>query len=109
MGWERRRGAHYFYRHVRVGGCPRRDYYGRGPAAELAARLLAEARAARAAEAGALREAARAFGPLDRVAGDLDAACRRLTEAGLGAAGHRRTADYEWSRVRGTDRSPTPV
>jgi hypothetical protein len=108
MGWERRRGARYFYRHVRVGGRPRRDYYGRGPAAELAARLMAEARLAREADAAALRDRARALGPVDRALDELDAPCRRLIEAALGAAGYARR-HYEWKRIHDRDERTTPA
>jgi hypothetical protein len=108
MGWERRRGGIYFYRYRRVGPRLQRDYLGRGPAAELAARLLAEARLAREADAAALRDRARALGPVDRALDRLDAPCRRLTEAALGAAGYARR-HYEWKRIHGRDERTTPV
>jgi hypothetical protein len=108
MGWERRRGAHYFYRHVRVGGRPRRDYYGRGAAAELAAKLMTEARLAREADAAALRDRAQALTPVERALDELDAPCRLLTEAALGAAGYARR-HYEWKRIHGRNERPNPV
>jgi hypothetical protein len=99
MAWERRRGRRYFYRPVRRGGRVVKEYYGNGPAAEAAERLLAEARRARAAEAVAVREMGAKLGTLDRVMGELDVACRRLTEAAMRAAGYRRS-NYQWRRGR---------
>jgi hypothetical protein len=97
MAWERRGGRRFFYRAVRRGGRVVKEYYGSGPTAEVAERLLAEARRGREAEAAAVRAERRRYEPLDRVAGELDAACRRLTEAALLAAGYRR-AHYQWRR-----------
>jgi hypothetical protein len=108
MGWERRRGEFYFYRYRRVGPRLQRQYFGRGAAAEFAARLLAEARRAREAESAALRQRARALGPVDRALDELDAPCRQLTEAALGAAGYARR-HYEWKRIHDQDERPTPA
>jgi hypothetical protein len=45
MAWEARYGGRYYYRSVRKGGGRvAKQYYGRGPAAELAAALDAEER-----------------------------------------------------------------
>jgi hypothetical protein len=100
MAWERRGGRCFFYRSVKRGGRVLKEYYGNGPAAELAARLLAEARTARAAEAAALQAERQRDERLDRLTGDLDSACRRLAEATLLAAGFRRV-NYEWKEHDG--------
>jgi hypothetical protein len=112
MAWERRGGRRFFYRSVKRGGKVTKEYYGAGPAAELAAQLVSQARAARAAAAAALQAERQRHERLDRFTNDLDAACRRLTEATLLAAGFRRV-NYEWKSHDGrprqvADRTGTP-
>src|SRR5690349_1861321 len=56
MGWEARGERFFYYRPRRAGGRVVRDYHGAGPAAQLAADLVDEARDRRAAAAKAHRE-----------------------------------------------------
>jgi hypothetical protein len=106
--WQSRGGRTYFYQSIRHDGRVTKRYLGAGPAAEFAARLLADARLAREADAVALRDRAQAFAPIDQALDELDAPCRLLTEAALGAAGYARR-HYEWKRIHGRDERPTPV
>ncbi len=107
MGWERRKSSseRYYTRSRRVNGRVRREYIGRGQAAELLAemdRLRRQARAierAIAVEERAEREAfyARLFGPLDV----LEAASGALVRQTLMAAGFRQHNRGEWRRPHG--------
>jgi hypothetical protein len=106
--WQSRGGRTYFYQSIRHGGRVTKRYLGAGPVAEMAARLMTEARLAREADAAALRDRARALVPVDRVLDELDAPCRQLTEAALGAAGYARR-HYEWKRIHGRNERPNPV
>jgi len=106
MAWEKRWGRLYLYRTVRRGSRFIKEYYGRGPAADLAAQMMAERRHARAAEAEALRTLKGALAPADRLAADLDAACRSLTETTLMAAGYYKH-HYQWRPRHGRAATPT--
>jgi hypothetical protein len=72
-------------------------YFGRGAAARVAARLDAQARRDRAAEAARLRQLVARLGPADATLADLDAACRLALEAALAVAGYDRRY-YGWRR-----------
>src|SRR5215470_10747097 len=103
--WEARGQRRYFYRHVRVGGRPRRLYAGTGQAAELAAtadalrRLNREIEAReRQAEETRLREAEAALL-------GLCAGAELLARAALAAAGYRRHDRGQWRRRREPDTS----
>jgi hypothetical protein len=106
--WQSRGGRTYFYQSIRHDGRVTKRYLGAGPVAELAARLLTEARLAREAESAALRERAQALVPVDQTLDELDAPCRLLTEAALGAAGYARR-HYEWKRIHDRDERTTLV
>ena len=93
MPWDRRG---YFYLSRRVGKRVTRDYFGRGPLAELAADLVAEMRRAEAAAAGRVEPLDAAAPPL-RILGtwlDLAAAAHLL------AAGFYRHDRGPWRRRR---------
>jgi hypothetical protein len=95
MAWEVRNGRRYLYRGVRRAGRVVKENLGRGPVAELADRVLTEARQARQAEAEALRAEQETSAPLDRMMDELDAACGRLVAAVLFSAGFWRP-NYTW-------------
>jgi hypothetical protein len=95
MAWEKRVGGRYFYKSVRRNGRVKKVYYGRGPAAELAARIDADARERRAVDVATLQAMSARFDPVDGAMAALDAACSLAVEATLVAAGYRRI-NYEW-------------
>jgi hypothetical protein len=99
MGWERG----YYYRVSKVNGRVVRQYVGRGPVAELAARLDAQERGRRRRKALAQR---REKSDLDA----LDADLKALTEtadllacAALLAAGFHQHKRGEWRKRRDPD------
>jgi hypothetical protein len=55
MGWHKQHRQSYFYRKFRQEGRVKTLYLGRGPAADLAAKEIAEAKERRLAQRGALR------------------------------------------------------
>ena len=99
MAWERRKECGpYYCRSVRVGGRVTREYVGKGVLGELAATLDAQARARRAAAAGALRaERQRGAAPAHAL-GALIAACRLVAEAALRAEGYHQHDRGSWRR-----------
>jgi hypothetical protein len=100
MGWERG----YYYRASKVNGRVVCQYVGRGPAAELAARLDAQERDRRQQEALALR---REKSDLDALDADLEALTETadlLASAALLAAGFHRSKRGQWRRRRDPDR-----
>jgi hypothetical protein len=99
MGWQPRPGGSYFYRSVRIAGRVTKQYFGRGAAATLAKSFDDEARERRQEERETLQAERARFEPIDRATADLDAACRRLVEATLHAAGFHQHR-YTWRRIR---------
>src|SRR5262245_48221740 len=101
--WDARGNRRYFYRHVRIGGRPRRQYAGAGPAAELAAAADELRRLERAVEARECRdEEARlreAEAPLLELCNGTDV----LARAALVVGGYHCHARGSWRRRRGQD------
>jgi hypothetical protein len=93
-----RRG--YFYRSKRVGGGVRREYLGRGLAAELAAGIAQLERARREHDRQALRAERAEVEALDRPLRELDRLADLVARAALTAAGYRRHNRGEWRRRR---------
>ena len=87
MSWETRAGQRYYYRHVRIGGRPRRLYYGKGEAAAEQARLEAERRRQRQADREALHAEQARVAAADRALGELRAMTDLLARACLLLAG----------------------
>jgi hypothetical protein len=108
MAWEtRKRGGRYYYRCQRVGGRVIKQYIGRGPVAEAAAREDQHAREARRAtqEAARLRrEEAAAIDALiaSYLKGSADVIRSALNDAGLHQ--HHRG---EWRRRHAQDTGTT--
>ncbi len=100
MGWEHRYGGVYYYKSSREGGRSVKAYFGRGIVAELAARLDAEARARRTAEADAILAERARLEPLDSSLEALDAACRTMVAATLTVAGYHQHDRGAWRRRR---------
>ena len=70
MAWEVRDGRRYYYRGTRREGRTVKQYIGRGPAAELAARLDARARREREQVAEALKAEQARCEPAERATGN---------------------------------------
>jgi|SRR5262245_27811357 len=93
----------YYYWSVRVNGLPRKEYVGRGPDAELIARLEhfeAEARELQRHDWQVARQEAEA---LEAQLGQLHEQTELLTAAAMAAAGYHRHHRGEWRRRRGRD------
>ena len=106
MAWKNRGGKDYFYASRRVDGLAVKEYFGRGPDAEVAADAAGDLADLRA------RIVALAAGEQTRLAAareaswDLDVECRaRLTEV-LGALGYHRQNSGPWRKRR---RRPRPA
>src|SRR5262245_6077301 len=100
MGWERRgqSGAFYFYLSRRdAAGRVVKQYLGRGPKAQEAARALAR----RAAERHAFGQARAHLAAPEAATAALHAAAGALLEAALLAAGYRRLNYGPWRKQRG--------
>lgn len=100
MGWERRqRGGQYFYRSVRLGGVPRKLYVGRGPAAKMLAKAVAQRRQQAEAERAARRAEQARLAPADAALADLAAWTGLLVRAALVLQGFHEHRG-EWRRWR---------
>jgi hypothetical protein len=100
MGWERRgtSGASYLYLSRRdAAGRVVKQYLGRGPQAQEAARALAR----RAADRHALSQARATLAGPEASMAALHAATGALLEAALLAAGYRRHNYGPWRKRRG--------
>jgi hypothetical protein len=100
MAWETRRGRKYYYRSRRVGGRVVKQYFGRGPVAELAAAMDADQRARRAAEAEVARCEQARLEPVQAATSQLDDVCDLLVNAMLISAGYHRPNYGPWRRRR---------
>jgi hypothetical protein len=98
LGWERRQTNRYFYIGRRINGRVRKIYFGKGVPAAIAVLLDRDARAARRAAAAEVRAVAARDAELERAARALDAACDRLLEAHLLAAGYHCPGRRGWRR-----------
>lgn len=94
MAWETRKKGRYYYRSRRVGDRVVKTYYGAGDVGQMAADIVAEARARRSDEAETLHESIASLKA-------LDGACTLLMGAALMAAGYGRTNHGTWRRRRG--------
>ena len=97
MGW----GRGYYYRSARKDGRPRREYVGKGLAAELASRLDATQREQRQAEVTAGRAARAEVEAIDRQLDALDEVAELTARAALRAAGYHQHKRSEWRKRRG--------
>lgn len=99
--WEaRERGALYYTRSKKKNGKVVREYVGGGVLGEIAARMDAEERRRREAEAAAWREERE---HLEELAGLVDKLCEDIeviARSALLAAGFRRHKRSEWRRKR---------
>lgn len=102
MGWESRGGARRYYtRSKRVAGRVVREYVGTGSSAELAAKLDAARRAARAERIRAGQADRARMAAVEEATGAVDAAIDTLLRASLVLAGYHRHHRGEWRRRRG--------
>jgi hypothetical protein len=97
VGWDKGR---YYTRSKRVNGRVVRDYYGAGPAAELAAQMDAINRADREAERAAWRAERAEMEALDAGVRELDELADLLARAALLAEGYRQHKRGKWRRKR---------
>ena len=97
MGWEyRARGGPYYIRSIRSNGRTIREYLGRGPGAEQAAREDAEARTIRDQERAAWQH----LEGLDAQVTTLDRMVNVLMESTLLTAGYHQHHRGEWRKRR---------
>lgn len=102
MGWERRRnGLLYFYKARRVNGRVVREYFGRGPLAEVAAAEVAASRRERAAQRSAQLGQQRSANAVVALVQELSAGVDLLLRAALSQAGYHQHHRGEWRRQRG--------
>jgi hypothetical protein len=98
MGWEyRARGGPYYIRYAISNGRTIREYLGRGPIAEQAAREDAEVRAIRDQERAAWQH----LETLDAQVTTLDRMVTVLLESTLLTAGYHQHHRGEWRKRRG--------
>jgi hypothetical protein len=101
MAWERReRGGIYYTRSRRIGGRVVREYVGRGPLAEAAAREDAVRAAKREAQRREWRARREEIEAVDAQLAQLDALCRMLVRTELEAAGFHQHHRGEWRKRR---------
>ncbi len=91
----------YFYRSRRVAGKVRRDYFGRGVFAELAALMLDEARARHAKTAEAKKTHLANLTAADGLLRALDLQLDLVASAYLAGAGFHRHERGPWIRRKG--------
>lgn len=102
MAWERRRnGRLYFYRTRYVAGRTVKEYVGRGPKAEQAAKEDASKRAQREACLLSKRERRREYESVQMTFTALAAECQSLVRASLLSAGYYQHARGKWRKRRG--------
>ena len=103
MGWERG----YYYRVRKEGGRVVREYVGRGPQAELVARLDAHQRQERDKDRAALAAERARLETLDAPLNELSELAELLARAALLAAGFHQHKRGEWRKRRApADSSP---
>ncbi len=105
MSWELRDGHRYYYRATRRDGQAVKTYVGKGPEAELAARMDARVRRERERIAGTLEaEQARAR-PAESATGGFEAAFERIVSASMHAEGYHRHRSGPWRKRRNHERT----
>ena len=95
MGWEKRRGRHYYYRKRREGGRVISEYVGTGPAAELAAASDGLLQQQRAKERKARAESEN----VEMILDDIQALTQALARATLLVEGYH-THRGQWRKKR---------
>ena len=101
MSWERRRnGRLYYYRARSVGGKIIKEYLGRGPKAEQAAREDAEKRAQREAHQQHQQQRRREYEAMQLALAALGTECQNLVRASLLNAGYHQHDRGEWRKRR---------
>jgi hypothetical protein len=108
MAWETRGRGRYYYRRRKVDGRARRIYLGKGPAAQLAARMDAIQRQVQRARHATERQLRQRWAELDHSADDLSAVARLLTRAALQLAGFHQHARGTWRKRRYPEETPMP-
>ena len=100
MAWERRGNRRYYYRSIRRGRRVVKQYFGRGPLAEQAAREDAERRAARERERQAMLAEMRGMQEVARLTDQVETDARLLLDATMLASGLHRPNYGPWRRKR---------
>src|SRR4051812_20428617 len=83
MAWEQRQGQRFYYQNIRVNGLPQKKYIGKGDAAEVLARQVAEAEQRRAAERKALADERALLLTAEQALSDFQALVSLLSQAFL--------------------------
>lgn len=96
MVWQKTGKYHYYLRCKKRNGQVYREYFGRGPAAELAAQADAQRRAEREARRKAYKDMDARLDAVDEPAKALDMLCGLLLSAVLLAAGFYRQDMHAW-------------
>src|SRR5687767_8129111 len=96
MAWVKRGERSYFYRSVRSQGRVTKEYYGTGPAGQLAANADALRQAERRAAAEDRRAAQDRLNAALTLTRDLSRGCELLAAATLLAAGYHRPSRHAW-------------
>ncbi len=103
MAWERRGGRFYFYRSVRCEGRVRKEYWGTGPAGDVAAQMFElerlERKAQRLDAEERLANILHACAPEDQLSAFSELVDRMVSDA-LTSAGFHRHKRGEWRRRR---------
>ncbi len=100
MPWERRGQNRYYYRARRVGPVVKKQYCGKGPIAESAARQDAEVRRRRAEGQAAIRKIREPLTPVLDLMRQLDTGVRMLCDGSLLTAGYHQNKGV-WRKRRG--------
>jgi hypothetical protein len=108
MAWEiRGRGGRYYYRSCRVGSRVRKIYFGKGPAAEAAAREDQHARGARRAAREAARLRREGAAAIDALVAIYLNGSADIIQAALLEAGYHQHHRGEWRRRHAQDTGTT--
>ena len=103
MAWETRGGQRYYYAARKVAGRTLKNYFGRGPEGELAARLDTGVRRGRDISPNQVRAEAARLSPAEVASEAAETFGELLLGASMAAAGYHRRCRGPWRKWRGGD------